>query len=415
MFMVRGAPASFALPRRALLCKSSPSMSAAARLRAFYFFYYAGVGVSLPYLAPYLKGLGLSGAEIGAVQMIGPLLSAPVGLSWAALADRLGTPARALRFVCAGALLVQLALPWAGSFWSFGAIMLGLGLFQPAVVPLVDTVTVESLATTGGNYARTRLFGSLGYVALAQGLGIALSARGDRPGDVLVPWAMLASVVAYALTSLLLPEPPARRPGAADEAGRAHPREALTLLADRRLRLLLAVSALHWAGCAPYNLLYGVLVREHGLPSQLTGLGSTAAVAAEVFVLFSAGAIEARATPRTLFALTFAATSLRWALLSRADSALGIVGLQLLHGLTFGLFWTTVIRSLSLYVPPRLRATGQALFGAVVFGAGNALGLQLAGWAYDRFGSVSPLFGWSAALELVPLAMILVLGRDRAR
>ena len=78
--------------------------------------------------------------------------------------------------------------------------------------------------------------------------------------------------------------------------------------------------------------------------------------------------------------------------------------LQLMHGLTFGLFWATAMDAMAGLVPPRLRATGQALFSAIVFGAGNAFGYQLAGRAYDAYGSAAPLFAWAAALELVALA-----------
>ena len=68
-------------------------------------------------------------------------------------------------------------------------------------------------------------------------------------------------------------------------------------------------------------------------------------------------------------------------------------------------------------VPARLRASGQALFSAVVFGAGNALGYALSGAGYDRFGSVSPLYTWAAAAELAPLLLLLLPvtpGRGRA-
>ena len=379
-------------------------MAVPARLRAFYFFYYAGLGVSLPYLAPYLRGLGLSGAEIGGLQMIGPLLYAPVGLAWAALADRLGAPARALRLAAALAVAVQIFLPFAHSVWMLGAVMIGTGLCVPALVPLVDAIAMESLRVGGGTYPRTRLFGSLGYIVLAQGLGLALTARGDASGDILVPFGMLACAAGCALTAQLLPDPPAQP---ARDA-----RAMVTLLGDRRLRLLMAVSALHWACSAPYNVFYGVFVLEHGLPASVTGMGSAVGVLAEVCVLLVAGALEARYSIRALLGVAFAATALRWGLLSRADSAVAIVGLQLLHGLTFGLFWPTVVRALSRYVPPSFRATGQALFGAVVFGAANALAVELSGWAYDRLGSVAPLYGVCAAVELLPLALVLLVGRS---
>jgi hypothetical protein len=41
------------------------------------------------------------------------------------------------------------------------------------------------------------------------------------------------------------------------------------------------------------------------------------------------------------------------------------------------------------------------------------VGYQLAGWGYDRFGGVGPLFGWAAAFELVPLALSVALAAPR--
>src|SRR5436853_203477 len=69
-------------------------------------------------------------------------------------------------------------------------------LYYPGVVPLFDAATMELAGRDPGRpYARTRLFGSVGFVAAAQGVGLLLSARGDVAGDLTVP-------VAYALFAL---------------------------------------------------------------------------------------------------------------------------------------------------------------------------------------------------------------------
>ena len=102
--------------------------------------------------------------------------------------------------------------------------------------------------------------------------------------------------------------------------------------------------------------------------------------------------LEERFSLRILLATAFALTSLRWFLLGRAESAAALVLLQLLHGATFGLWWGCAVEAMQRTVPARLRATGQALFSAAVFGAGNAIGNALSGTGYDRFGSVGPLY-----------------------
>jgi PPP family 3-phenylpropionic acid transporter len=382
-------------------------MSPAARLRLFYFLYYGSIGALLPYFAPYLRGLGFRGDQIGTVQMIGPLVAAPAALAWAVAADRLRAPARALAFASLWAAAAAVFLPFARSPLSVGVVLLLHSLAATAIVPLVDSVSVEWVRDRPEHsYARIRLFGSLGFVALAQGLGLALAARGDRPADVLVPLTVVAGVVGYAAMARRLPSAP--QPAAHATLG-----DMARILRDRPLVALLGACAIHWAGCAPYHLLFGVFVRDLGLSAAWTGLGMGLGVAAETAVLLAFPRLE-RLGLRALFAVSFAATSMRWLLLSRAAGASAVVGLQLVHGLTFGLFWGASVRAMSLAIPSHLRTTGQALFSAIVFAGGNAVGYELSGLGYDRYGSVAPLFAWAAATEaLALLVAIAALGRGR--
>lgn len=384
-------------------------MTTAGRLRLVYFLHYAAAGSLLPYFAPYLRGLGFSGTEIGTVQMLGPLMAPAAALGWAALADRTGAPGRALRLATGVSTAAACLLPLARTPPLVGAVVLAQALGDRAVVPLLDASTLAHVkATPGATYARIRLGGSVGFAAAALAMGAALAARGDRPADPLLPLSIAALVAAVALAVRGLPEadpPVGPRPGLAD---------AWALLRHPSLLGLLAVSALHWAACAPFHLFFGVLVRERGLPSAVTGLGMGAGVAAEVAVLLWFPRLEGRFRLRTLLAAAFGASALRWVLLSRAEGAAAVIALQALHGLTFGLFWGSAVAALGRVVPPQLRSTGQALFSAVVFGGGNALGYQLAGLAYDRFASAAPLFWWAGLIEGLPLMGVLV-ARHRAR
>jgi PPP family 3-phenylpropionic acid transporter len=296
-------------------------------------------------------------------------------------------------------------LPFARTPLAVGAVLLLQGLADRAVVPLVDSVSMEFVRREGLSYARIRLFGSLGYVALSLAVGFLVDLRGERPADPAVPLAVLACAAGYALVARRLPSPPApeERPRLA---------EALGLLRDGRLLAFLLAAMIHWAATAPYHILLGVHVRDLSLPAWVTGVAGSVGVGAEIAALLAFPRLEARLSTRRHFALAFAGSALRWALCWRIRSAPLLAAAQVLHGLTFGVFWGSSVRALSGLVPARLRATGQALFAAVVFGAGNAVGYQLSGRGYDRYGSVGPLFGWAAAAEVVPLLLALgLLGR----
>jgi PPP family 3-phenylpropionic acid transporter len=239
-------------------------------------------------------------------------------------------------------------------------------------------------------------------------VGRLLTVRGGRPADLLVPLTVVACVWGYALAARALPATPRH-------GERPAPREMLALLSDGRLWGLLGPAALHWAACAPYHVFFGVLVRDLGLPDDVTSAGMSIGVLGEIAVLLWFPRLERRLPLRALLAVAFLASALRWALLSRAAGPVAVAGLQALHGLTFGLFWGSAMRALEDVVPPRLRATGQAVFTGIVFGGANAVGYALSGVGYDRFGGAAPLFGWAAGMELVALAALLAPLARRAR
>ncbi len=380
-------------------------MSPQDRLRAFYFLYYGSVGAYLPYFAAYLRGLGFSGAEIGTVQMLPPLLAAPVALFWASAADRIGSPARALKIATLWTLAAVALLPLARTPLLAGAVLVLQGLADRAVVPLVDSVTMDLVHREPRlSYARIRLFGSLGFIAVSLALGLLLWLRGERPGDAAVPLAVVACVAVYALVARRLASPPLTpgRPGLAEAVG---------LLRDERLLLLLLAAMVHWGATAPYHILLGVHVRELSLPAWVTGAATSVGVGAEILALLAFPRLQGVST-RSLFALSFGASALRWLLCWQVRAPAPLLAVQLLHAFTFGLFWGGSIRAMGRLVPARLRATGQALFSAVVFGGGNALGYQLSGRAYDFHGAVAPLFAWAAGAELLAAGLAaLFLGR----
>jgi len=377
-------------------------MAPATRLRLIYFLYYGGVGTLMPYFGAYLRGLGFSGGTIGTIQTIPSLLAPAVAITWATWSDHRATPAHALRLASTWAAASILALPLARAPWQVGAVMAAMALGSAAVVPLVDAMTLEHCREhPESSYARIRLFGSVGFIALSVGIGRLLTLRGDRPADLLVPAATAATVVGYALVSRGIPRHPHR-------GERPAPGGLLSLLADRRILLFLGAAALHWAACAPYHLFFGVHVRDLGLPADVTGVGMGIGVVAEIAVLLAFPRIERRLSQPQLFAIAFVGSAVRWLLVAQATGAATLAGLQAFHGLSFGLFWGTAMRGISELVPSRLRATGQALFSAVVFGGGNALGYSLSGLGYDRLGGAAPVYAAAAVAELLALAVILV-------
>jgi PPP family 3-phenylpropionic acid transporter len=390
------------------------------RLGGAYFLYYGYVGASLGFLAPYLRGLGFSGSAIGRVTMAAQLVAAPAALAWAHLADRRGARDSMLRTCALGALLTICWLPAARTPSSVGAVLVAYSLFGAAVVPLLDSLTMEwARGAAHRSYARTRLFGSFGFVVVAQGVGAALTARGDRSADPLMPFAAVACVAGYALLLNLYRTVPSPSPSSALHSTSSPAPSAvggmLALLRNPGVLSLFALCAVHWAACGPYHLLFGVLVRDNGLPSAVTGAGMAVGVLAELGAFWAFPVLARRFDLPYLLAFACVASALRWWLVSRAHEAAALVLLQLFHAATFGLWWACAVEAMGRLVPVAARATGQALFSALVFGGGNAIGYGFSGAAYQRFGSASPLFGLAGAAELCTLPLCVLAGRHLAR
>jgi PPP family 3-phenylpropionic acid transporter len=377
----------------------------ARRLRLFYFSYFVAVGIYYPFLVPHLRSIGLGGSEIGTAQMASSVAAIPASFLWGALADRLQAPARALQWATRAAFVAACALVFARTPMTVAILLFALGLAAPAIIPLVDTVAVDSLHTRpGASYARLRLFGSLGFIVSAQGFGLFLALIGESAQSHVMPFGYAAALFVAALGASAIPshrlEP---RP-------KPHFGDARLLLHDRRLAVFLVAGAVHAATTATYQL-YGTLVHDRGLSPAVTGAGMAFGVVVEVLVLFFFPVLERRLSIATLLGFAFAGSALRWWLVSRAPAAGSLIAIQAFHGLTFGLYWAVAVKALTQWVPARLRATGQALFSSISWSLGGAIGYRVAGWGYERLGGATPVYAWAAAVELAAVALGLLLWR----
>ena len=377
-------------------------------LRLFYACYFIGVAVTMPFFPPYLRGLGLSGREISLMLAMAPMLYMITPLAWGWIADRTRRPDLVLRAVLLGAFVGLLPLTLVRTMPGMLGIYAAHQVFAVAIIGLVDSLALERVRR-GDDYGRIRVWGSLSFAVTCGVVGAVLERRGALPADRLVPILMASALGLSFLASLGL-----RGGGAtADhEHERPHAHDVRLLLRDRRFLLLLVVAPLHWAASAPYNGFFAILVQDRGLPPTVAAHAFTLSVAGEIAVLYFFRRLRARFRLASLLGVSFAATVVRWwGIAGAGGSEAALVLLQLVHALTFGVFWAAALAWLGECVSPRLRATGQTMFTAITFGVGNIAGVLGTGALYDAFGGAGAAFVVAGALEIVPLALMLWLGR----
>src|SRR5699024_1358086 len=151
----------------------------------------------------------------------------------------------------------------------------------------------------------------------------------------------------------------------------------------------------------------GLYITQLGGNEGLVGIGWFVGVASEALVFAFAG--RWFRTYHTLVFVIFAGIvySLRWFLYAAADDPMYIIMLQLLHGITFGVFYLAALDYVTRLIPKLLQSTGHLMFYAVFFGISGITGSLLGGALIDSYGGgvLYAVLGFSAAAGVLFLSI----------
>jgi MFS transporter, PPP family, 3-phenylpropionic acid transporter len=184
------------------------------RLSGFYFFYFASLGVLVPYWSPYLKSLGYNSLTIGSLVAILPAtkLIAPYICGW--LADHTRRSMLIIRIACLLAVLSFSLVFISQQLWWLTFVMLLFSFFWNATLPQFEAMTLNHLGEDSHHYSMIRLWGSLGFIVIVVLIGHLLE---TYDADIIplvvlftfvgVLWAVgvLAEVIIFLLMHRLLP------------------------------------------------------------------------------------------------------------------------------------------------------------------------------------------------------------------
>ncbi len=347
------------------------------RLSTFYFFFFAALGVFVPYWPLYLKSLDFTAIEIGELMAIvmGSKILAPYLLGWLSdhLQKRLIIIQMSLLFTVAafaGVLTYQ-------SYWWFVVVMTVFGFFWNASLPLFEALTLDHFSGDTSRYSHIRLWGSIGFIISVAALPLII----DEGGIALLPLLILGLLIANGLSSLLVKDKLEKT----SEKGNKKIFE--TLKQPIVIGLLLAC-VLQSLSHGAYYTFFSIYLEDHGYSRSTTGLMWALGVFAEVILFLAMHRLFSRFGTTRLFVLALLLTSFRWVILAFwVDSFSLLLFTQLLHAASFGLFHATAISLTHQLFPGRLHARGQALYAGISFGLGGALGNLLSGYTWDTMGS----------------------------
>lgn len=357
-------------------------------LRGFNFFYFGMFAIFLSFVPIYCAFRGIATSDVGSMLAVGSLLGVIAQPVWGLISDK----RKSLRSVLLLLLVLSLAAGVAlyrtsDAAMLYAAVALMYVLFLPTD-PLAESLNVQSAARAGVTFGSVRMFGALGYAAASFFVGVFTANYGmDRLWLLFLVFGMAAA----GLTLLVKDVPVTGKPVSLRELGRFFAGGQTV----RFFALVLLVAVPHRMN----DSFIGLYVQEAGGGVEQVGLAWAVMTLTE-FIFFAV--IHRFIRPgRELAAIRLAAFlyALRFALCVVLKDPSFLVGLQLLQGCTFVLFYAAAIQYLYGIVPDEWKATGQTALAATFFGISGVLGSAVGGRVMEHFGG-SALYAAMAVLAM---------------
>jgi PPP family 3-phenylpropionic acid transporter len=330
----------------------------------FYFFYFALIGVHVIFVPKILSMSGMNAMEIGVIFASAPLVRFAVPFMFLRgfqLNQR--TFYISLAFMALGAIGFYPSLE---HFWALLGVNILFGIGIALILPYVEVIALERIGRE--KYGKIRLFGSIGFIAVAL---------------VLVRWLTspqigIGFLIAMALGTLILgaligSEHKNDQDSACDEEECIfNPLSHLTLWIGF---FLMQVSF------GPFYNFFTIYITDHGLSLNETVWLWSFGVIAEILMFYFQGSLLRRNLSVILW-ITALITAIRWLMVALFPNSLPLLALsQSLHAFSFALFHTAAISTLfALYSARRL---SQQFFFGISYGLGGFVGALGAGVLYQ--------------------------------
>tara|TARA_R110001592_G_scaffold347979_1_gene641807 strand:- start:1053 stop:2216 length:1164 start_codon:yes stop_codon:yes gene_type:complete len=373
------------------------------RLSSSYFWYFAILGLIIPFLPVFLDAKSFSSIEIGeilaiitATKIIGPTF-------WAFAADKSG---KQLAIIRSGALLALLSfslLFWLNGYWPVVFCLAIFSLFWTAVLPQLEVLTLNSIRRSAKIYARIRLWGSVGFIFLAVIAGDLIE-RYSADAFTYLGVIVLAGLF---LSSMKLH--PAKKT--------KNPVQQIEKISDkifsRSFIFFFLAGLMLQMSFGPYYGFFALYLRELAYPGFAVGIFITISVLAEILIFIYASIFFRYFRLKTLLAISILLTSLRWFMTgSFADVIWVLVLVQCIHALSFGLYHSVSIQFIHQHFNHDQQNRGQAIYIGGVYGLGGAIGAYIAGIVWQGGQGSELAYNLAASAAFIGFVLVLFM-QDR--
>lgn len=340
---------------------------------------WAGVPLLAGFLPYYLEVTGFDSRQIGILMALNPLMAIVVQPFIGLRVDRSQSKNNILLLLILGAIVASILYPLGTTYAYVLLASLFLAVFQAALTPVSETITLEALDGLGKPYGPIRLAGTVSYsvLAVAAGFLIKLDSR-----SVFLLTAVIGGL--NLLTAWRLP----RVKGHQSEGARVPFRE---LFQDKTLLVLLPFLVMAQFAIGIYQSFFPMYYAAIGGTGGGLGVIYFISAMSELPFLLFADKLIRRLRLQGMLIFSMAVVGLRFLLLFAIRTPLAMYPIALLHGMTYIIFAFSLAVYVNKTIRPELRASGQTLLG-VVTAVGRLLGSLIGGFVVQGFGIHSTMF-----------------------
>jgi len=365
------------------------------RFQIFFALQFAGVAMFMPYVALYLSHIGLSGAQIGILLGMMPLVAFLTQPLWGLLSDIYNLRRTALTIGCLGVALSVAAFGLTAQFYWLFLITLVMAVMRGPIMPISTALALEHLENEKrkDDFGALRLWGSIGFILTSLLMGLIIE-------DFIQAIVILYSTNMFIVTllSLTLPDAPISQ--------KANWRDGATLLKrEPVLATFLAGALFVGMTMGIVNQYLAVYMRDIAATGFIIGLAMAISALPEIPLMAIVPKMMARWGLRAVLLGGIAVLPIRWFLYSIIDNPLLVLPIQLFHGIGMTAMLVVGVIYVDRLLIRQWRATGQALYTATMHGVGSSIGLFSAGFLYD-YGGINPVWIFCTIIGLTGLAII---------
>ncbi|MGA9225119.1 MAG: MFS transporter, partial [Mesobacillus sp.] len=358
-------------------------------MQGFYLFVFFGFGSLFPLLSVYLSQVEkLNGYQIGIILSIGPVIMIFFQPFWGMISDMKNLHNRLLTLTTLITGFAALGYLFFESFFSFILAATILAIFQSAIIPLSDSISLKYTSKAGVNYGNIRLFGSLGF-----GIAVFIMGKLSEWNPQVIFYSFLITMLIAAVLSVKMPKEAAVTPIRMLSGMKE-------LMGMKRFLLFLAVTFLIFGPNLANNFYFSLFVEDRGGTYTGIGIAFLIAVLSEIPFMRVAGGWISKLGLLQVALIASIVSLIRWIFYFTEPSLSLIYFSAVIQGFSLGLFIPAGLQYIREITPARMTATAVTFYSAVGNGLGNWFFTFIGGIIFEEY-NIYVVYLFFALLTLI--------------